>query len=356
MYPGDWYLSERAEGVYDKKYFDVFYVSTLDSTICNWQWLKMWQRVLCIVRFEQLFKMINRISKMLPGHQEHMIPMMWVNTVITPEKKRLKCILASKKPNIAFTKEEELLGLKALKELGIPEKKPFICFHSRDSDYLNVKYPKKTWDYHNYRDSSISNYVPMVEEFILKGYSAVRMGAIVKEKLCVTNANIIDYAGNGRRTDFLDIYLGAKCEFFVASDTGITIVPEVFHKPVVYTNWTKLMRISPWILNGLVIFKKFYSRRENRFLSFIEIMDMTEAADDWDVDLIENTPEEIKDAALEMEDRLKGRWQSTDEDERLQERFWRLFGTDRLKSPYLCIGAKFLRQNQHLLVNNKEYV
>ena len=361
MYPGDWYLSERVSGIHDKKYFDIFYVSTLDSTICNRQWLKMWQRVLCIVPFEQLFKMINRISTMLPGHQAHVLPMLYVlpklpeKTITVRQKQRLKCILASKKPNITFTKEEQHLGLQALKKLGIPEKKPFICFHSRDSAYLNVMYPKMSWDYHDYRDSSIGNYVPAVEELVRKGYSAVRMGSVVKEKLSVNNPDIVDYASNGQRTDFLDIYLGAQCEFFIASDTGISIVPEIFRRPAVYTNWTRLIFVSPWILNGLVIFKKFYSRKEKRLLTFSEMMDLPEATEVWDIDLIENTPEEIRDVVMEMEDRLKEEWKSTDEDEQLQERFWELFGPDQLKSPDLRIGAKFLRQNRHLLSPNQAY-
>jgi len=359
MYFGDWYLSERAAGIHDKRNFDIFYFTTTGNTICNRQWLKMWQRVLRAVPFGQLFNMINRISRMLPGHQAHIVPMTRVKTVTTHEKKRLKCILANKRPNIAFTKEEELLGLQALKELGMPGKKPFICFHARDAAYLNVKYPKISWSYHDYRDSSIGNYVPVVEELVRRGYSAVRMGAVVKEKLGVTNSGIIDYAGNGQRTDFLDIYLGAKCEFFIASETGISIVPEIFRRPVVYTNWTPLKRVSPWILNGLVIFKKFYSRQEKRPLTFFEIMDLEFGTPDTEdifakrnIDLIENTPEEIKDVVMEMEDRIKGRWKSTDEDEQLQERFWELLGPDQLKSPHLRIGAGFLRQNQHLLSPN----
>ena len=363
MYFADWHLSERAAGIHDKKNFDIFYLTTMDNAICNRQWLKMWQRVLCTVPFGRLFSMINRISRMLPGHQAHVLAMPRVWTVTDPAKQRLKCILANKEPNIVFTKEEERLGLQALKELGIPGEKPFICFHSRDAAYLNVKYPKISWSYHDHRDSSIGNYVPAVEELVRRGYSAVRMGAVVKEKLSVTDPDIIDYAGNGKRTDFLDIYLGAKCEFFIASETGISIVPEIFRRPVVYTNWTPLRRISPWILNGLVIFKKFYSRQEKRPLAFSEIMGLEFGTPDTKdffvrqkIDLIENTPEEVRDAALEMEDRLKGRWQSTDEDEQLQERFWGLFGPDRLKSPDLRIGARFLRQNQHLLdPGNREY-
>jgi hypothetical protein len=52
---------------------------------------------------------------------------------------------------------------------------------------------------------------------------------------------------------------------------------------------------------------------------------------------------------MEMEERIKGTWQGTNEDEALQKRFWAIFPPTLLKSPNLRIGAEFLRQNQHLL-------
>ena len=38
-----------------------------------------------------------------------------------------------------------------------------------------------------------------------------------------------------------------------------------------------------------------------------------------------------------------------DEDKELQERFWLLFGPNKIKSPNLRIGAEFLRKNKDLL-------
>ena len=52
---------------------------------------------------------------------------------------------------------------------------------------------------------------------------------------------------------------------------------------------------------------------------------------------------------VEMDDRLKGAWKATKEDEELQQRFWAIFGPDKLKSPDLRIGAAYLRENQDLI-------
>mgnify|MGYP000362553200 CR=1 FL=1 len=69
-----------------------------------------------------------------------------------------------------------------------------------------------------------------------------------------------------------------------------------------------------------------------------------------DLELIENTPEEIRTVSIEMDERLKGTWETKEEDEELQERFWLLFGQDKIKSPELRIGTDFLRQNKELIL------
>ena len=68
------------------------------------------------------------------------------------------------------------------------------------------------------------------------------------------------------------------------------------------------------------------------------------------VEVMENTAEEITALAVEMDERLKGTWQTTEEDEELQRRFWSLFKPSELNQVFLSrIGAEFLRQNRELL-------
>ena len=66
--------------------------------------------------------------------------------------------------------------------------------------------------------------------------------------------------------------------------------------------------------------------------------------------MIENTPEEIREAVIEMDERLKEVWVDTEEDERLQQRFWSIVESQEIhRPPKLRIGAAFLRQNQESL-------
>jgi len=45
---------------------------------------------------------------------------------------------------------------------------------------------------------------------------------------------IIDYASYNQCTDFIDIYLGAKCQFFISSAMGIDAIPMIVRRLSVF--------------------------------------------------------------------------------------------------------------------------
>lgn len=75
--------------------------------------------------------------------------------------------------------------------------------------------------------------------------------------------------------------------------------------------------------------------------------------DEAGVVLICNSPEEIRDLAVEMDERINGSWEPAAEDERLQTRFWEIFRQycppDLIGGVQARIGSAFLRQNWYLL-------
>ena len=70
------------------------------------------------------------------------------------------------------------------------------------------------------------------EELARRGYYVFRMGAKVLKPLKSSNPKVIDYA-SGMRSDFMDIYLGAKCTFCVTTLSGFDGIPRIFRKPAV---------------------------------------------------------------------------------------------------------------------------
>ena len=80
---------------------------------------------------------------------------------------------------------------------------------------------------------------------------------------------------------------------------------------------------------------------------FLETRQYEEAG----LDVIENTPEEIRGLVVEMDARLNRTWRESKEDRELQERFQSLFESSELHGPIRAarIGSDFLRTNKELL-------
>ena len=337
------YLCKRDAGLHGRRTFDIFYHT---SPVCNHQLKKMWDRTLNVC---SLARWVDWANRWLPGGQSHVIPWPY------GQYGDVHTLLARTQPHLSFTPDEECLGRVGLRELGVPDGKPFVCFHARDSAYLDSIFPGKYMD-EDYRDSNIHNCIPAAEELARRGYYAIRMGVIVKEALNTSNPRIIDYASSGSRTDFLDIFLWAHCHFFIGSNTGISSVPVIFRRPCVFVNCVSLEYAITWLL-GLFIPKKLWLREERRFLTLREILDSgvgrfvySHEYEQLGIELIENTPEEITALVIEMDQRIEGTWQTTEEDEELQRRFWALFKPRGLNGVILSrIGAEFLRQNREWL-------
>ena len=79
-------------------------------------------------------------------------------------------LLERTQPHLSFTPEEERLGEAALRELGMSNGAPFVCFLSRSSAYLENMFPNEDWRYHNYRDWSTKSLIPAAEELVRRGY------------------------------------------------------------------------------------------------------------------------------------------------------------------------------------------
>jgi putative glycosyltransferase (TIGR04372 family) len=269
-------------------------------------------------------------------------------------------LLASTPPHLTFTKEEQKQGEAGLRKIGIPEGADYLYFYARDNAYLDASLapPKSAgdWRYHDYRDSCIDNYMPAVEALSRRGYFAVRMGAAVREVLNTTDPKIIDYATK-YRSDFLDVYLGANCRFALGDTAGIYGLPTIFRRPMAFVNYLPFEGVHSWNPQDLFIPKKLWLKNESRFMTFREILDsgagrfaQSQRYEEFGIQAVENTPEEIHGLAVEMDERLNGAWQMTGEDEELQRRFWSLFKTSDWHGTIRShIGTEFLRQNRELL-------
>jgi putative glycosyltransferase (TIGR04372 family) len=350
------YLCEKDAGINipPRPYLDIFYYV---KPISNYQLLTMWKRLLTVFPSSILIY-IHHLNTLIPGGEIHDIG---TNSNMDRD---IHNLLDQYPQHLKFTDNEERKGIEQLGIMGLSTDSKFVCLFVRDDSYLESHLPEKNWSYHGYRNSDIQNYSLISEILADQGYFVFRVGAKVNKQLVSLHPRIIDYAFNGMRNDFMDIYLGANCEFCISTGAGWDSVPFIFRRPIVYTSYVPLGYLSTFSNKFIVITKHHMDIQEKRELSFSEIFERgvgyclnSEEFIKKGVEVIENTPEEIKDVVMEFIDRSNGCWNHKIEDEYLQELFWQKFPIEaknisgfflhgKIKSKF---GANFLRTNKMLL-------
>jgi len=338
------YLCEKDHDLHPKRSFDIFFHP---FRICNNQLKKMWDRIPGL-RISHLAWFLHHGNKLMPDAKRYEIIMDDID---------LNDVMIKSNIHLQFTPNEEATVQKELINMGVHIGSTFIGLIARDSSYLKKVSPTRNWSYHNYRDSNIENYLLAAEELSRRGHFAIRMGAHVNKALKSNDPKIIDYATKGYKTDLLDIYIPARCHFFISGNTGLDALPVIFRRPLILVNLLPLEMVRGWLPNNLRLFKKHWLKEEKRFMTFREIIKSgagkflhAEEFDKQGIELIENTSEEIRDVVIEMDERLKGTWETTEQDEELQRQFWSLFKPNEFNSVFRCrIGAKYLQQNKDLL-------
>jgi putative glycosyltransferase (TIGR04372 family) len=323
--------------------------------VCNSQLRRMWERNMRIIPGAWLWTVLDQVCRQITKTDLH-------HVYIEGLAAQMGLFLV-KPQHISFIDEEERRGQELLEQMGIPADAPWVCIHNRDSAYLTESQPAMEWGYHDYRDFSAETMASAAEELARRGYYVLRMGSVVAEPFIANHSRIIDYANHSARNDFADIFLLGKCKFYLGSDSGIIGVPAIFRKPYGFVNFPSGIEIifSTYYWNPTpFLIKRVKDREQKRFLSLREMFEVglanvsnTQVYDDNGCDLICNTSSEIRDLAIEIDERLKDEWLSKPEDEALQQQFWNIV---RQYSPQTHneeikarIGTVFLRNHADLL-------
>jgi len=241
-------------------------------------------------------------------------------------------------PALAFTPSEEVLGQQILEDMGLTSGDWFVCFQSRDSAYQEQI--RSAGENRPRLHSNIDTYLDAARLVTDLGGHAIRMGWGVSEPIETDgNAGIIDYASNFR-SDFGDIYLSGKCRFTI-STTGMFAVPPLFKIPVIFANSFPL-RLWQIGSQSMVVPKLFKDKdtdtlvpasvlSEYGALSYVhdDMVRWREPAtvEGFNLAVIDNSADDISNAARDMFDQLDGRLPSPEARE-IQEFFKRKYCTD----------------------------
>lgn len=264
----------------------------------------------------------------------------------------------NRSPLAKLTQSQIDIGQQTLSQLGVPAECWFVCLHAREPGYS----PEDEF-IHAHRNADISTYAAAAAEIAARGGWVVRVGDPTMKPLSSIKSdkenwpNTVDYACSDLRSEAADLFLCAKARFFLGTTSGLTMVASIFDVPSVLVNMIPHgagLGQSPKDISIM----KLLRRHDGNLVSFPEIyrsdISNHRAAALFEADnlqVVDNTPEEIRGVTVEMLDRVDGTLgPATAEDIHLQKKFKSLFGPE-----HYCyhsagtVGRTFLRDRRELL-------
>jgi putative glycosyltransferase (TIGR04372 family) len=307
----------------------------------------------------QIRIMYNRVVRIVGAEKPLLRRIFWWCSFATPgveERDILECQndphWHHSDPVVALTAEEISRGEILLREAGFDLNQEFVCYATRtDSYYQKLREVGVNAKSRSVRNPNESNYLNISKSLSTDGLKIVRMGKDLDSNIDSSEHPwVFDYASTCR-SDFIDVALFSRCKFLINGATGSVLLRAIFNLPTVNSDTYRIHK--NWFSGDVATFQKVRFVADGRLATVSEMVKMSDAFSDerhqekLGVELVKNTAEEILAACEEMIARLNGTWESTEEDEILQTRYWDLI----CKSGHNGgrIGAKFLRDNQDLL-------
>jgi len=342
------YLAEGEQKLHPEGVIDLFY---FDGFVCNRFFAEMSGRHLRANRFVEF---LFRANELLPGGECHSI----LPAAVTRGSRDISGVLERSPLVLKFLKSEDARGVDFLRSVGLKAGQKFICLIARDSAYLEEFGGHKKWAYHNFRNSEIGTYKLAVRALTEKGYFVIRMGSVVETPLDIDDSHFFDFGWSDRKCEFLDVWLTANCYFLISTSTGLDDVAIAFKRPVVFVNHLPVGDCRTGSSQYVELFKSLRDRKDGHSIGVREQIarDLIHARssktfNDKEVDVVDNSEDEIREAILEMEKRLKGQEIPRQEDDARQERFFSLLSSWDRYSDYhgrfrARLSDKFLRDNE----------
>ena len=260
---------------------------------------------------------------------------------------------AGRPPLLALSEAEIARGEAQLRELGIPKGAWFVCVHSREGGYIKVA----EWQ-HAFRNSDIRDYAEAMKAIVARGGWCIRVGDSTMRP-ADPMPGVVDYAHSSMKSGWMDVFLCARCRFFLGNSSGLFGVASVFGRPSALANMIPLVCAYSAYPNDITAPKLL--RRTNG-----DVMSFPDAFSSEDCNLryapvyierglsvIDNTADEIAELAKEMLDHVDGRSTPNEDEAELQSRFLSL-----IRPHHYCwrassrVGNAFLRRHRALLPND----
>jgi len=283
----------------------------------------------------------------------------------TPELSGLRN-LWQLEPATTLTNGELEFGHKLRQNLGIPKGAQFVCLGVKEAAYYASITPKSGYGQdlsHQAKDSrniDIANYMLAANYLANLGIYVVRVGSVVNAPLPKDrHPMIIDYSTTAR-SELGDVILGRGCKFSFSGASGHWILSTCSNIPVTYNDQYEFGYCNDMLSQGSQSLWTLRVLRNQQTFDLVKFNEMAMGGQKWADDKVlsslglepvPNTPEEILNSVIEMNDWIDGKLELSEFDEKLQTKFYNCYPPEtRLeKNPLVRISPSFLRKYQDLL-------
>ena len=241
-------------------------------------------------------------------------------------------------------------GIEALRGIGMPADAWFVSAHVRESGYLR---PHEA-AIHAFRDADVLDARPAIASIVERGGWVVRLGDPTMRPL-PEMPNVIDYAHSPLKCDWMDVFLLSQCRFMLGTTAGPSAVAATFGVPVVMTNVVP-QPFRAYSQRDIFLPKLYRTDAEGRYLRFSEAMQPPlrwlwngNILDEQGLTAVATSPQDIRDAVIEMMDRLDGTLTYSAADEAAQARYDGLFTHAEDYCVKSRVGRRFLARHRDLM-------
>ena len=254
---------------------------------------------------------------------------------------------------IHYSEEELAEGMAHLQKLGVHGK--YVSFRNRVA---------KGGSLGGVRNGDTQTYYKAVSCLQEQGIQCVYVGLNENEQ--ELGKGIID--ASKQYDAKMDLFIHSQAQFFMGDHSGIIAFAQLFNRPLI------LLNLPYFTMDGdaygptfyerdILLPEKIYDTKKQRYLTiremlhyemeYLEYQDLVQFYVDNGYEFHKNTADEILSVVKEMQERIAGSWQYSEEDLRLQKKYLAIMNENARKYEAkwcrAAIGMEFLRNNQWLL-------
>ena len=269
-------------------------------------------------------------------------------------------------PATTLTDEELKFGDDLRQSLGIPKSAQYVCLGVKEASYYSSITPESGYSQdlsHQAKDTrnvEVTKYMLAATHLADLGIYVVRVGSVVTAPLPKDRHKfIIDYATEAR-SELGDVVLGVNCKFCLSGVSGFVFFVSSRNIPCVVGDVYEFGFPGDTLAQNkqsISVLRLLRKKCDSQLISFAEFaVGGQKWADDkilasLGLEPVPNTPEEILNAVIEMNDWVDGKLELSEHDEELQTKFYNCYPPEtRLeKNPLVRISPSFLRKYSDLL-------